>query len=185
MAVPPPARVPMIWSRSAPVSLVKAWIICGSSSKVITNASSLLRRRTLKRKLTEASCSNLMRSRMLFEVSSSMPMRNGKSDCLLKYRISCGLPSSKTLKSPCSKSGTNLLRRFRTVKRTSTRLTSRLNVWPLCCGACWLAVGGACWVEDCDEDEACCLAATEGDGCTEDGDCEVAPGAAEGDCRFQ
>ena len=78
------ARVLMIWSRNAPVSLVNGWIICGSSSKVMTNASSLLRRNTLKRKFTEASCSNLMRSRMLLEVSSNMPMRKGKSVCLLK-----------------------------------------------------------------------------------------------------
>src|SRR6266699_1288232 len=71
-------------TRRAPASFVNGWMICGSSSKVMTKASSLLRRSTLKRKLTEASCSNLMRSRMLLEVSISMPMRRGKSVCLLK-----------------------------------------------------------------------------------------------------
>src|SRR5215469_5300581 len=77
--------------------------------------------------------------------------------------MSCGLPSSKTLKSPCAKSGTNLLRRFRTVKRTSTRLTSRLKVWPPGGGASWPAVGGACWAVDGFEapEEDCCAQAPE------------------------
>ena len=44
----------------------------------MTKASSLLWRKTLKRKLVEASCSNFRRSRMLLEVSSSMPMRKGE-----------------------------------------------------------------------------------------------------------
>src|SRR5690242_10909100 len=73
--------------------------------------------------------------------------------------MSCGLPSSKTLKSPCSKSGTSLLRRLRTVKSTSTRLTSRRKVWPVC--------EGACWFEDCDGGGACGFAAPEEDCCAQ------------------
>src|SRR5215467_1116466 len=79
--------------------------------------------------------------------------------------MSCCLPSSKTLKSPCAKSGTNLLRRFKTVKRTSTRLTSRLKVWPPGGGGSWPA--GGCWVEDCGDEEACGFAAPEEDCCAQ------------------
>src|SRR5260221_2541383 len=74
---------------------------------------------------------------MLLEVSSNMPMRNGKSDCLLKKRISWETLASEILKSPLSSSGTRLVRRSRTVARTSTRFTSLTNV-----GCCWEPAGG-------------------------------------------
>src|SRR5258707_12432486 len=71
---------------------------------------------------------------MLLEVSSNMPMRSGRSDCLLKKRISWRALSSETLKSPFSSSGTSLLRRSSTVARTSTRFTSVMirPSWVIC-----------------------------------------------------
>ena len=116
-------------SRSKSRSPVKSWMTSGWSSTVIRTASSLSLRITLNRKSMAASCSNCRRSRMLLEVSSSRPTRSGRSVCWLKKRISCGLPSSKTLKFSWPRSETILFLRSTTVNSTSTRLTSVRIDW--------------------------------------------------------
>ena len=65
---------------------------------------------------------------MLFEVSSTMPMRSGRSVGWLNEVISCCTSSSKTLKSSLFKSVTSFSRLVTTLNRTSTRLTLRTIV---------------------------------------------------------
>ncbi len=82
---------------------------------------------------------------MLLDVSSTMPMRRGKSVGWLNAVISCWTPSSKTLKSSLFKSVTSFSRLVTTLNNTSTRLTLRTmvpcrSVWG---GACAGAGGGA------------------------------------------
>jgi hypothetical protein len=90
-AVPPPARWLWIASVSSAKSPVKFCTTSGSLSKVIRNAISLLRRIVRFKKSMAASCSKLSRSRMLLEVSSSRPMRSGRSVSRPKNRMSCGI----------------------------------------------------------------------------------------------
>jgi len=107
--VPPPAFVLVIWSRSAAcVSGERLddlrFVVEGPHKGFIFIAA-----QHAKQKIIEASCSNLMRSRMLLEVSSSMPMRSGRSVWLAEVTDSCGALSSQILKSALSRLGNKLV----------------------------------------------------------------------------